>query len=580
MRIPSWVFLVLGALVAPSVSHAALTFEVYNDRAAFKARLGGVNAVRIVDFDDVDTSVTDPVSIGSARYRGTKGVVFVGGDGQTVSRTFGSAADYTPVSPPNMYAPGFQETYAYFDVGFQQATVAGVGVVFIDADDPANGPSSIKVRNGNGTVSFTAPTVSGGNGSHVFQGVVAVDTDTNLPTAFIFEAMIVSGSGSIGAPGSEGVALDDFEYATPVPLGVTGENCDNCIDDDGDYFTDRMDAECDAPADGGNLGFGDAGIAKAILKCHKASARGGVAYTSAFEKQMQGCIGAVLKCVQLKPNDAACLAKAQGTCAKSRGKIIGLADKLRAVLGKGCGTIPDEVTFDPRGFGWNAEVADCARYGVVLQHGADAGECLVRQHSCRAQQLVSRENARALELAKAGGLDVATEFTCIEPGADGNEAGLGDVTRGKAAAKCQQAIAKAGATLAKNHQKMTAKCLDLIVPSMQLQHDDSESSFKLMQKCWKILDPVWEPSNEPKSLAFKAKAAIMKGCKTLSPADLLAPEGLGQSALAAQCQAIGVATFESAGDVADCMAAFHRCRAETLLEKQYPRSIEYEWYID
>lgn len=49
--------------VAVAPARAATVFEVYTDRAAFDARVGGSAAVRIVDFDDVDTATRDRKSV-------------------------------------------------------------------------------------------------------------------------------------------------------------------------------------------------------------------------------------------------------------------------------------------------------------------------------------------------------------------------------------------------------------------------------------------------------------------------------------------------------------------------------------
>jgi hypothetical protein len=566
--------LLLGSvdLATPVRSGALVTFELYIDRAAFEARLGGSGAVRVVNFDDIDTSTVDPVPFPSYRYRGSKGVWITGENGQFVSRDFGWPTDFQPSSPPNLYAPGDNQSYVYFYTGFQLARVAGVGVVFVDADYPGDGPSSLLVRDGLG-LEFSTGTVSGGNLSRLFRGIVAVDSGTNQPTPIIFEARIANGSGWAGDDDNEGVGLDDLVFATPVLSGNVGEICDNCLDDDGDGAVDRADAECEAPADGGGVGVGDLALGKMVLKCEKASAKAGVKFVQGVEKQLQSCTGAVLKCLQAKPSDPLCQLKAVETCANAKVKIDGLRDKTGTAMGKSCSDVPDEGTFPVQSFGYEAEVADCAHYGVPLNGGEDIGECILRQHLCRAEQLVSRENARALELATLGGLDVGADFPCIEPG-EGSQLGLGDLARGKAALKCQQAIAKAGAKYASERQKKTEKCLDTVTACIQLKPNDPDCIPKAQAKCLKPGEAVQGSADDPKTLAGKAKTAIVKGCKAVAPSDLLAPEGLGQAALTAQCQAIGVPVLGSAADVADCLLAFHACRADRLIEKQYPRAFE------
>ena len=579
--------LMASDLGAPIPLRASVTFETYTDRSAFDARLG---SVRVVDFDDIDTSANDPAPFAATRYKTSHGVVINGEDGQFASPVFAGFFEFLPSSPPNAYAPGpisfvFNEggnlTTLHFFAGVRRATVAGVGIVFIDADYPGDGPSSLEVFGEDGSELEETPTVVGSNGSKLFRGIVAVDDQSNQPVAVIASALVISGSGWLGNDNNEGVALDDLAFGGPtVAPGKSGEICDNCIDDDSDAYVDRLDGECDAPADGGATGLGDLAVGKVLLKCQKAIGKGGPAFAGGIQTLLQGCLGGVLQCVQVKPGDPKCVSKAQASCAKARAKMDVLAQKFRTLGGKACSTLSDMATFDAHGLGWDAETVDCARYGITLNGGADTGECTIRQHGCRAQQLVAQENARALELAMLGGLDVANDFPCLTAGANGNQNGLGDAKRGKSALKCQQAITKAGAAFAKKRQKLNATCYDSIGACLQLEPNDESCLSKAQAKCRKSDASVSGPSDDPKTLAGKAKAAILKKCQALPLADLFDAEGLGQGALAAPCQAIGLASLSSAADVAECLIAFHACRADRLTEKQYPRAIEFGGMVD
>ena len=555
---------------------AATTFEVYTDRDAFEARVGGAGVVRVVDFDDIDTSAIDPVSFPTARYRGEKGATILGADGQFASRSFGVPLVLPPVSPPNVYRPPYNETTVYFWAGFEMTNVAAAGVTFVGTDYPAGGPSRLHVRNGNGSVQFETGFVTG-SGPHLFRGIVAVDDQTNQPTPAIFELRIVAGPDYPETSGEH--ALDDLEFTVPQSAAL-GEICDNCVDDDGDYYVDRLDGECDQLADGGEQGLGDASVATLMAKCQKASAKSGAAFVGAMQKQLHACAGAVLQCLEVKNADAECLAKTVTKCAKASDKIDALAGKLASAMGKSCRLMPDQASFSLQGLGYAAEAVDCARFGVTLQTGSDVGECIVRQHRCRAQQLVSAENARAVELAKLAQLDLGSGFACLEPGANGNQSGLGDPARGKAVVKCQQAIAKAGIAYAARRQKLVGKCYDVLGACVQAPGGSSSCLEKVRAKCETLFDPVWAWYGDPKGLIGKARAAIAKGCGGVPLADLLAPEGLGRGDLATVCAQLGVPALGSVTDVADCLAEQHACRVDQLSEKQYPRAEEFQWIFD
>lgn len=233
----TFILLLLGALMMlrPDPSGAAvITVETYTDRAAFETRLG--QQVHVVDFDDIDTSKKDPIAFLASRYKASQGVVIMGEGSQLVSRDFLSPGEFIPTSVPNEYAPGpsskklFQggnNTDLRFFAGTQGALVAGVGVVFIDADFPFDGPSSLEVFDAFGTSLGTTGTVSGANGSQLFRGLVTVAGGN--PVAAIASAHIVSGNGWLGNDNNEGVALDDLDFGTPVagrstPCGLTPRN--------------------------------------------------------------------------------------------------------------------------------------------------------------------------------------------------------------------------------------------------------------------------------------------------------------------------------------------------------------------
>jgi hypothetical protein len=133
---------------------AAILVEEFTDRGSFEARLEGT--ARVVDFDDIPTSPDGtPVAFEADRYAATRGIVITGTNGQYVSQTFTFPYDFPPSSPPNMYAPGpmgsppgdlgGHDTDVTFVAGERAALATGFGAVFIDADYPGEGPSSLAI---------------------------------------------------------------------------------------------------------------------------------------------------------------------------------------------------------------------------------------------------------------------------------------------------------------------------------------------------------------------------------------------------------------------------------------------------
>ena len=218
----SRVTIALATLViigTPRLSRPAVVTELYTTRAAFEARLGG--AVRVVGFDDVDTSVVDPVGFAVDRYGASHGVLITGTGGQYASKAFGFPQDYPTSSAPNQYAPGpiemtlggGNETELSFLAGAEPGAVAGVGVVFIDPD--LSQASSLTIFDQDG-MALASEGVPAGDGLLVFRGCVTVDDVTGAPVPVIARARVVNGTGWPAGSFNDGVPLDDVVFGIPA----------------------------------------------------------------------------------------------------------------------------------------------------------------------------------------------------------------------------------------------------------------------------------------------------------------------------------------------------------------------------
>jgi hypothetical protein len=109
----------------------------------------------------------------------------------------------------------------------------------------------------------------------------------------------------------------------------------------------------------------------------------------------------VSTCNLTKPGDAGCLAKANATCTTKLGKVALDAAKVAPAVDKRCGA--RAIDFDPlrqpTGANLDALASLCADYGVSALDSIAAFEtCLVRQHTCRAEELGRFEIPRAGDL--------------------------------------------------------------------------------------------------------------------------------------------------------------------------------------
>jgi len=364
-----------------------------------------------------------------------------------------------------------------------------------------------------------------------------------------------------GPPGDDGVAAC--------------ERCDDCVDDDGDGLIDRADPDCAAAANGLGLGAGgDATGTKMLLKCGLTIATGGAKLGAGLTKALQACADGVFACVQTKPGDAGCLAKARAKCAKATGGLVattGIRAKFRDKVAQACGLVPSATVVDAAGLGYGAEAARCAALGVPALTSLDAiGTCIDRAHVCRAVELFASRTPRARELLTLGGAEPSV-LACLPVGAEGNGAGLGDAkTLGKPAVKCQQAIAKAGAKLTAQLLKGHQTCGAAVLACAQ-QGSASDCVAKAAGKCVKAAAGRATVSGSANATLAKTMA---KACGGIALADLQATAGLGFTAGAERCAGLGVPTLGSLADVATCLSRDHACRAATLAEIAMPRSRE------
>ena len=429
-------------------------------------------------------------------------------------------------------------------------------------------------------------------GATVLDGTLEVHfTDGYLPAAGDFLPFLDLEGSVTGAFQRVTVAGVDEELvlAPAVVGGVAGltalsnatacdgdcERCDNCVDDDGNGLVDRVDPDCAAAADGAGAGIGgDTAARKAAGKCAATMAAAGAKLSARVMKGLQKCTDAVLACVQTKPGDAGCIAKANATCRKA---TAGLAPdgthrrRARLAIAKACGSVPLATLGAATGLGFDAEVARCTALATpVLASVEDVVACIDRATVCRASALFATRVPRALELLAAGAAE-ASLLVCIPTGT-GDGGALGDPkTLGKPLAKCQKAIAAAGAKLTAKLAKGYGACAAAMRACAQ-SADPAACLTKAEATCAKATRTLPTVTSAADA---KLLAALTKACGALDAAALLDPDGLGFGATGARCAALGVPALDGPSALATCLSREQACGAAMLVEAATPRLREH-----
>jgi hypothetical protein len=310
-------------------------------------------------------------------------------------------------------------------------------------------------------------------------------------------------------------------------------------------------------------GLGDAAAAKNATKCQQAIGKAGVAFLAARLKQLDACTGGVFKCIQTKPNDPACIAKAGAKCTALATAAAAARAKLLAAVAAKCGAslVSPENLMGATGLGYGS--SDCeAVLGDEPQKVADVAECVAQRYACSASDIYATAAPRAGELRRIAG---APGDSCLPDYGGGGE-DVGDVAQGKALAACTAAISKAASGLLTKKLASFTKCVDKVFACVQTKSGDAACLAKADAACAKEKAKIVAAGN-------KVGPAIDKKCAGLDfDRELLPQPGANLGALAARLR--GTGALADLGSYERALRLDHECAADDLLRAIAPRAAD------
>lgn len=326
-------------------------------------------------------------------------------------------------------------------------------------------------------------------------------------------------------------------------------------------------AHADAPR------LADAQAQKAATKCSKTVAQATAKLVAAKLKSLDACSTAVLGCIQVKPTDAACLAKAQTKCAKALLSGVPQAEVgAAAKIVKSCGAPlrpADLLAAD--GLGIGARAAACkSDFGLDVCRGLPTlAQCLAAESSRSAERVFATEQPRAHELIEQVVTPLPLTYLPAYPGCqDCSQAPSGTV--GKAVAACGGTLTKAGRAFAGAVSKGIGGCLDKVFTCLQTKPGDAKCVGKATAACDAAVAKL-------ATAAAKLRGAADKRCADaglLPFATLATAAALNLDALADDCAALGVGPLASLDDYVTCLRRQHECAAADVLRATLPRTSE------
>lgn len=332
-----------------------------------------------------------------------------------------------------------------------------------------------------------------------------------------------------------------------------------------DHGTGTLVVNATRPPPGYLPSLADPKQGKAAEKCAKAIFKGGATFVANKLKALDGCVAAVLTCVETKPDDGACLTKAEGKCTKQLGKVAKAETKLTDTIIKKCGALGADAMTDVDGLGFAQLAVACDEVGVTLTDTASIAVCLVAHHECAVERLYGTQVPRAGALLRLVDSSLGPP-SCLED-RGGDSENVGDPAVGKALGKCAKSLAKAGQKLAKGELKLLAQCAVKMFSCAQKKPDDVACIAKARATCQKAL-------GKRDAAVAKALKALAKKCGGIPFGTLASATGLDVDDLAPTCADVGVGSVADIEDYELCLAREHVCTSEALMRLELPRFAE------
>ncbi|MEB2285095.1 MAG: hypothetical protein B6D46_10190 [Polyangiaceae bacterium UTPRO1] len=158
---------------------------------------------------------------------------------------------------------------------------------------------------------------------------------------------------------------------------------------------------------------------RAVVKCGRAVGKAARAFTATKLASVQKCLDTVSACLQLKPGDGGCAAKAAALCAKQMVRSQQAGVKLREALRRTCSTaaLPYDVLRSSAALDIDGLGAACRRFGVDPEEKLDDyAECILRIADCSAADILEAGTPRADALLAGIGYDLRADV-CPTPAA-------------------------------------------------------------------------------------------------------------------------------------------------------------------
>lgn len=318
----------------------------------------------------------------------------------------------------------------------------------------------------------------------------------------------------------------------------------------------------------------DPSHAKALDKCHIVLGRTATKVAVKKLKSLAKCSNGVLKCVETKPGDAHCFARAAERCREQLTAGAAAEAAIVDVVVRKCGSdLAVDDLLDAAGLDVASLADECQqRFGLGLTSLTDVGTCLARQQACELERGLAIETPRTASLLAVAGVDptAIADLACLTDFGGADEHVADPRAVGRPLERCARAISNAGLKLVEASRTSIGRCLETLFTCVQVKNDDAAApacQVKAEKRCAVELANLAAAAGDP-------GRALASACGALGDDVLRAPEGLRLSALDAVCGEAGTGPVTSLTAYAACLTATHRCSVAALTRFTSPRADE------
>jgi hypothetical protein len=173
---------------------------------------------------------------------------------------------------------------------------------------------------------------------------------------------------------------------------------------------------CFANLGGGGNDIDDPDTGKLLAKCVTTVEKTAARYAGKRFKGILKCIDAVYACIQTKPLDPRCRARAALTCNREFARLEIEAAKLPPAVDKRCGALDFAMLQESAGANLDAIADTCSEVGITsLTSLGSYEQCILRQHICSVEELLRFASPRVADLLALVGHAASSSFCPAAP---------------------------------------------------------------------------------------------------------------------------------------------------------------------